>query len=303
MTPKYAIQTSKYWGFLMIDINSKVISSLEKKSRQIRLETARICYQVGPERKAHPGPALSITDIIVALYYHVMEINPQKPNWSDRDRFILSKGHGCVSLYAVLADIGYFPKKELYTLRRLGSILQGHPCMGKTPGIDMTAGSLGNGLGAGVGMAIGAKLDNKNNTVFVLIGDGELNEGIVWEAAETASKYDLDNIVAIVDVNRFQSCGPCDVIMPSEDIKAKWCAFGWDAEQIDGHDMSQILYSLNLAKYKKMGYPKVVIANTVKGKGISFMENNNSWHQRALTKDEWLIAKEELGENKNDIPK
>jgi transketolase len=167
--------------------------------------------------------------------------------------------------------------------------------MVRTPGIDMTTGSLGNGLSAGVGMAIGARMDQKDYHVFVLLGDGELNEGIVWEAAQTAAKYKLDNLTAIVDNNGYQSCGSCEDIMPMSDLPAKWRSFGWSVEQINGHNMEQIYLSLSTAKNERMGRPKVVIARTVKGKGVSFMENDNSWHQRALTEKEWEIASKELG--------
>lgn len=270
-----------------------IISKLEVKARELRYRIVKMSYEVGSERKAHPGPALSIADLMVALFYQVMKIDLKDPVWKDRDRFILSKGHACLALYATLADLGYFPKSNLPTVRHIGSILQGHPDMRKTPGVDMTTGSLGNGLGAGVGMALGAKLDRMDYYVYVQLGDGELNEGIIWEAAGCASKYALNNLIAIVDENGFQSCGKNKDIMPLRNIVDKWEAFGWTTQEIDGHNMKEIISSLYWAR-KKEKKPKVVIAHTVKGKGVSFMENDNSWHQRALTSEQMRIAEKEL---------
>ncbi len=271
----------------------KNVAALQDKATQIRYETAKMAHGVGDARKAHPGPSLSTTDIIVALYYKHMNIDISRPAWQDRDRFILSKGHGCLSLYAVLADLGYFPKERLSTVRRTESILQGHPDMRKTPGIDMTAGSLGNGLGAGVGMALGTRLEKSGARTYVLLGDGELDEGVVWEAAPCAYKYGLDNLTAIVDYNGFQSCGTTEEILPFHNTASRWESVGWITRQIDGHNMQHILDALVWADQKE-GKPKVIIAETVKGKGISFMENDNSWHQRALTDEQMQLAKKEL---------
>lgn len=270
-----------------------MISKLEAKAREMRYQIVKMGYEVGSERKAHPGPALSITDLLVALFYQIMRMDPKYPTWKDRDRFILSKGHACLALYAALADLGYFPRSNLPTVRHIGSILQGHPDMRKTPGVDMTTGSLGHGLGAGVGMALGAKLDKMDYYIYVLLGDGELNEGIIWEAAECASKYALDNLIAIVDENGFQSCGKNKDIMPLRNIVDKWEAFGWITQEIDGHNIEEILSSLYWAR-KKEKEPKVIIAHTVKGKGVSFMENDNSWHQRVITSEQMKIAEKEL---------
>ena len=274
-------------------VSPNIINKLEEKARELRYEIVKMSYEVGSERKAHPGPALSITDLVVALFYQVMKIDSKDPAWKDRDRFILSKGHACLALYATLADLGYFPKSNLPTVRHIGSILQGHPDMRKTPGVDMTTGSLGHGLGAGVGMALGTKLDRIDCYIYVQLGDGELNEGIVWEAAECASKYALDNLIAIVDENGFQSCGSTKDIMPLKNIINKWEAFGWITQEIDGHNMKEILSSLYWAR-KKEKEPKVIIAHTIKGKGVSFMENDNSWHQKALTLEQMRIAEKEL---------
>jgi len=279
----------------MATINPRLADTLRETARRIRLKPVEVCYRVGPERRAHPGPALSIVDILVALYEVVLSVDPRNPHWPDRDRLVLSKGHACVALYAVLAHKGFFSEKELYTLRQPGSLLQGHPCMQRTPGVDMTTGSLGNGLSAGVGMAIGARLDRKDCHVFVLLGDGETDEGSVWEAAQSAAKYELGNLTAIVDCNGYQSCGACAQIMPPGDMEAKWRSFGWSVEQVDGHDMGQLVAALSQAKTRATGGPRAIIARTVKGKGVSFMENDNSWHQRALTEAEWNRAREELG--------
>lgn len=275
-------------------VSDDLIKRLEQKAREIRYQTVKTCYEIGPAYRAHPGPALSITDILVALYYEVMDIDPENPSWGKRDRLVLSKGHACPSLYVILADFNFFPKESLSTLRHVGSFLQGHPDMRKTPGIDMTTGSLGHGLSAGVGMALASKIDNLDYTTFVIIGDGELDEGIVWEAAQTASKYKLDNLVAIVDINRWQSCGSTEDIMPPRDISAKWKSFGWDLMQVDGHSMYQLVFALHLAKSKHLGLPKIILAETVKGKGVSFMEDDNSWHQKAITDEQMRITEKEL---------
>jgi transketolase len=275
-------------------VSDDLIKRLEQKAREIRYQTVKTCYEIGPAYRAHPGPALSITDILVALYYEVMDIDPENPSWRERDRLVLSKGHACPSLYVILANFNFFPKESLSTLRHVGSLLQGHPDMRKTPGIDMTTGSLGHGLSAGIGMALAGKIDNLDYTTFVIIGDGELDEGIAWEAAGTASKYKLDNLVAIVDINRWQSCGSTEDIMPLRDISAKWKSFGWDIVQVDGHSMYQLVFSLHLAKSKHLGLPKVILAETVKGKGVSFMEDDNSWHQKAITDEQMRIAEKEF---------
>ncbi len=272
-------------------LNAK--SSLDEKAKQIRYEIIKACFEVGMERKAHPGPALSIVEILIALYYGIMNIDPRNPQWQDRDRFILSKGHGCIALYCILADRGFFSKDHLTRIRRLGGILQGHPDMRKTPGIDMTAGSLGNGLGIGVGMALAPRMDGRKYNIYVLMGDGELDEGAVWEAAECACKYSLDNLVAIVDANGFQSCGSTDELMPLGDIISRWEGFGWLAREIEGHNIEGVARMLRWAGEKE-NRPKVVIARTIKGKGVSFMENDNSWHQRGLTIEEMKQAELEL---------
>jgi len=248
----------------------------------------------------HPGGSLSCSDILAAIYFHQLRHDPKNPTWEGRDRFILSKGHAAPALYAALAEAGYFPTEELWSLRKIGSMLQGHPDMKKTPGIDASTGTLGQGLSIGVGMALAFKLDGKTNRVYVLLGDGELDEGQVWEAAMAAAHYKIDNLVAIVDYNRQQLSGCTDRIMNLEPIADKWRAFGWHVMEIDGHQMKQILDSLDEAE-KVKGKPTVIIAHTVKGKGVSIIENSFlkgecKFHGTPLSESELAKALEELHE-------
>lgn len=267
------------------------IRRLEKIANNLRIMVIDMLYKIGTETRGHPGPALSIVDIIACLYFKILNIDPKNPKWPDRDRFILSKGHACPTLYAALALKGYFSKENLYTLRHVGSILQGHPDMKRTPGIDMTSGSLGNGLGAGIGMSIAAKMDAKVYNTYVLAGDGEMQEGIIWESIMYAGHLKLDNLVLIIDRNRWQSCNSIECTLDIEPLSEKLKAFRWDTITIDGHNISEILKALSM-KYKLK--PLAIIANTIKGKGVSFMEEDNSWHQRAITDKEYEIALSEL---------
>lgn len=258
-------------------------------ARRIRCDIVEMVHKAG---SGHPGAALSCVEILTALYFDVMRIRPDDPDWPDRDRFILSKGHACPVHYAALAERGFFARDELWTLRRIDSILQGHPVMGKTPGVDMTSGSLGNGLSCGVGMALGAKLDRKNLMVYVLMGDGEVQEGAVWEAAMSAAHYGLDNLVAIIDNNGLQLDGrTCDVMNPCP-LPDKWRSFCWDVVEVDGHDIAALSKVFKDARSARR--PTCVIANTIKGKGVSFMENECDWHGRCPTDDECRCALEEL---------
>ena len=241
----------------------------------------------------HPGGSLSATDIVTALYFRVMNIDPARPNWPDRDRFILSKGHACPVWYAALAERGYFDRAHLSTLRQINSILQGHPDMNKTPGIDMTTGSLGQGLSVGLGMALSGKLRNKDYHVWVVVGDGEVQEGSVWEAAMAAPKWKLDNLTAILDRNHLQNDDCVDTEMPIEPLADKWRAFGWHVIEIDGHNMAQVVDALETAK-TVADMPTIVIAETVKGKGVSYMENRVEWHGRAPCEEEAACALEEI---------
>jgi transketolase len=241
----------------------------------------------------HPGGSLSAADVVTALYFRLMRLDPENPDWPDRDRFILSKGHACPVWYAALAERGYFDKAHLGTLRRMGSILQGHPDMRKTPGIDMTAGSLGQGLSAGLGMALSGKLQGKDYHVWVVVGDGEIQEGSVWEAAMAAAKWKVDNLTAILDRNHLQNDYCVDDEMPIEPVADKWRAFGWNVVEIDGHDMGEIVEALEGAK-SFSGAPTIIVAHTVKGKGVSFMENVVEWHGKAPCQEEADQALEEI---------
>ncbi|WP_442486632.1 transketolase [Fusobacterium necrophorum] len=244
-------------------------------------------------KSGHPGGSLSIVDILTALYYGEMKIDPTKPKMEGRDRFVLSKGHAAPALYAVLAERGYFPKEELMTLRKFGSHLQGHPDMKKVPGVEISTGSLGQGLSVANGMALNAKLFQEEYRVYVMMGDGELQEGQIWEAAMTAAHYKLDNLCAFVDVNNLQIDGSVDVVMGVEPLDKKWEAFGWNVISIDGHNFEGIFSALETAKTCK-GKPTLILAKTVKGKGVSFMENVCGFHGTAPTAEERERALAEL---------
>lgn len=268
----------------------ELVKKLERIANNLRIDVIDMIYKAG---SGHPGGSLSAADIVTTLYFHFLNIDPENPEWEDRDRFIMSKGHACPIWYAALSKKGYFARRHLSTLRKIGSILQGHPDMVKTPGVDMTTGSLGNGLGAGVGMALSAKLKGRAYYTYVLIGCSEHNEGVLWEAAMAAAKYKLDNLIAIVDYNKLQLDGYNYQVMPIEPIEAKWTSFGWHVQRINGHDIDQIIDSINIAKSKK-GMPSVIIADTIKGKGVSYMEDKCNWHGKAPDKKEYDIAIKEL---------
>ena len=236
----------------------------------------------------HPGPALSAADIVAALYFQVLRVDPARPLWPERDRFILSKGHACPVVYAALARRGYFDPAVLPTLRSLGSILQGHPVMGKPPGIDMTTGSLGHGLAVGTGMALAGRMQGLDYNVYVVMGDGELNEGIVWEGVQVAANQKVGRLIAFVDHNGYQSGGLIGDVSGMATIAAKFAAFGWHTQEIDGHDVGQILAAVEAARADAR--PSVIVARTVKGKGVPFMEGDNSWHKRVPTKQELEAA-------------
>ena len=276
----------------MIDYDE--IKSLQKKAREIRRLIIKTAYET--ERLTHPGPALCIADLCTALYYKFMKVDPKNPTWEDRDRMVLSKGHAYLVLYAILAEKGFFPHEHLKTLRHPGSILQGHPVMGKTPGIDMTAGSLGNGLGAGLGMAYYLKYLGKASKVFVILGDGEMNEGTVWEAVIEAPALAANNLIALVDMNGFQSTGMTSEICPMHNMRQRWEPFGWKVIEINGHDMAAIVSALDVA-VNYQGGPVCIVADTVKGKGVSFMEHNNDYHQKFISKELYEQAMAELGGN------
>jgi transketolase len=277
-------------------MNSEVLKQMDtenliKKAREIRKDIIEIAYKAqGP---SHEGPSLSCTDILTALYFKIMKIDPANPRWEERDRLILSKGHACPALYSTLAERGYFDKSWLYSVRRLNSKLQGHPDMNKTPGIDMTSGSLGNGLSTGLGIALALRIKKIRGNVFVILGDGESQEGEVWEAAMAAPRFGIDNLIAIVDYNHLQSGGYTDQILSLEPLRNKWEAFGWKVFEMNGHNMEDIVNKLEMA-IGFQGRPVVVIAHTIKGKGVSFMENNHIWHGRIPTQAEYEQALAEL---------
>jgi transketolase len=266
------------------------ISELEGIARKLRRHVINMIATAG---SGHPGGSLSAADIITSLYFDIMKHDPADPHWPDRDRFILSKGHAAPILYAALAESGYFPLDWLTTLRKTGTCLQGHTDSLLTPGVDVSAGSLGQGLSIGIGMALAARLDNKDYRTYVLLGDGECDEGQVWEAAMFAPNYKLDNLIAIVDFNTLQLGGFTRDIMNLEPFIAKWAAFKWEVIEINGHDMQQIIDALRQAMTVK-GKPTVIIAHTIKGKGVSFMENNVDFHGKAPNKSETEIALKEL---------
>jgi transketolase len=264
---------------------------LEQKARELRLAAVKMVYEGGD---GHPGPALSMADLITALYYDIMRIDPQKPAWEDRDRFILSKGHACPIYYAALADKGYFGGEvDHFRLRDLGSIFQGHPVMGKTPGVDMTSGSLGNGIAIGAGMAIAGKYLKKDYRVFVITGDGELQEGVCWEGIAAAAAHKLDNLFVFVDNNGWQSGGKVEEICGSWDIASKFAAFNWDVQKIDGHNFETIISGVRDAG-RRRDMPHVLVCKTLKGRGLSFMEDDNSWHKRVPTAEQMVVAEKEL---------
>lgn len=257
----------------------------------LRRDVLTMIHQAGD---GHPGPSLSCADIMAVLYSGVLDLDPGNPSWEQRDRFILSKGHACPVLYAALARRGYFPPSELPTLRHLGSRLQGHPDMRKTPGVDSTSGSLGHGVSIGAGMALAARYRKQNHRVFVLTGDGELEEGIIWEAAMGAAKYELGQLVVLVDHNGLQSGGSVDAVSRLRPLDDKWLSFGWHVQNVDGHDCGAIAAAIERA-CAVPNQPSVIIAAAIKGAGVPFMEGDNSWHKRVPTADELRQALLALG--------
>lgn len=266
------------------------IEELKEKAIVIR---QTIITMISAAQAGHPGGSLSAADIVTALYFRVMRIDPQNPKWEDRDRFILSKGHACPVWYSALAERGYYDRSHIYTLRKLNSLLQGHADMIKTPGVDFTVGSLGQGICAGVGMALAGKLHKKDYHVWVMIGDGETQEGSVWEAAMAGAKWKLDNLTVILDQNGLQNDSFCVDVMPVESLAEKWRAFCWNVVEIDGHDMAQVVSALENARQVK-GVATIIIAKTVKGRGVSFMENEPAWHGKAPDEAQTKQALEEI---------
>jgi transketolase len=266
-------------------------AAIAEHARQLRRDVVTMIHEAGD---GHPGGSLSAADIVAALYFGVMRIDPARPSWSDRDRFVLSKGHACPVLYAALARRGYFEPAILPTLRSLGSPLQGHPDMRKTPGVDMSTGSLGHGISLGAGMAAAGRLQGRAFEVFVLTGDGELNEGIAWEGAASAARLGLDRLHVFVDNNGWQSDGRVEDVSGMTGIACRFADFGWHVQEIDGHDPAAILAAVE-ADRAAPGRPHAVVARTVKGKGVPFMEGDNSWHKRVPTAAELAAALAALG--------
>ncbi len=271
-------------------LDAAAYESLKQIAHNIRKEIIKMLHNA---QSGHPGGSLSAVEILTVLYFNQMRVSCTQVNSPDRDRFIASKGHCAPALYQVLCEKGYFPREELSRLRRLGAILQGHPDMKTTPGIDMSTGSLGLGLSVGIGMALAGKLDNRDYYTYVLLGDGEIQEGQVWEAAMAAAKFRLDRLIAIVDNNGVQLDGKVDDIMPLGNVAGKFGAFGWNVLEVDGHDIRALDAAIDAAKKKPHG-PTVIIAHTVKGKGVSFMEGKNEWHGKAINDQLYAQAMAEL---------
>ena len=267
------------------------IKYLEEKAKELRCTILTMIHEA---KSGHPGGALSAADFVTALYFDELNVKPEDPDWAQRDRVVLSKGHTCPVIYSALALRGFYDYEIIHTLRQIGSILQGHPDMKKVPGLDMTTGSLGQGLSAGAGMAFGVKKNGYDSRVYVILGDGEIQEGQVWEAAMTAAKYKLDNLVAFVDSNNLQVDGTCCTIMPVEPLDKKWEAFGWEVIKINGNDMGEIVDALAKARTIK-DKPVCIIGKTKKGKGVSYMEDVCVWHGVAPNVEEYKQAMQELG--------
>ncbi|QEK11456.1 transketolase [Crassaminicella thermophila] len=266
-----------------------------EKLKNIATEIRKgIIKSINAAGSGHPGGSLSAADILTVLYFYKMKVDPKNPKMEDRDRFVLSKGHAAPVLYATLAEKGFFSKEELLKLRHMGSMLQGHPDMKKVPGIEISTGSLGQGFSCSIGMALAAKLDKKDNRIYALLGDGEVQEGLVWEAAMAAGHYKLDNLTAILDYNGMQIDGKNDEVMTINPIKEKWESFGWYVIEIDGHNFEEIIKAFDKAETIK-DKPTMIIAKTIKGKGVSFMENQVGWHGTAPKDEEAEKALKELG--------
>ncbi len=266
------------------------VEHLTAQAREIRKDIISMIYA---SQSGHPGGALSCTDILTVLYFDVMKLDPKNPKDPSRDRFVLSKGHACPAWYSCLAEKGFFEKSHLNTLRQFGSILQGHPDMKKTPGVDINTGSLGLGASEAIGMALEGKFTKKDFHVYTVLGDGELNEGVVWEAAMSAGKFALDNLTYFVDYNHLQIDGTTEQVMPLEPLAQKFQSFGWETIDIDGHNIEEILSAIEKRKSIK-GKPVCIIAQTVKGKGVSFMENERGWHGKAPNEEQYRQAMKEL---------
>ena len=271
-------------------MQKKSVEELKQIAKDLRKKVVTMVYEAG---SGHPGGSLSAADYVAACYFYEMNVDPKNPKWTERDRFVLSKGHAAPVQYAALGTLGFFPEETLHTLRQEGSILQGHPNL-SCPGIDIQTGSLGQGLACAAGMAIALKHDKKNSRVFAVVGDGECQEGEIWEAANTSSKYQLDNLIVFVDNNKLQLDGAVDDIMPLGNLAEKFKVFGFEVFEIDGNDMEQIVKTFDAIKNSASRKPKCIVGHTVKGKGVSFMENQVGWHGVAPKKEQYEQAMKEL---------
>jgi len=278
-------------------IESGTIKDLKNKAIQTRIDILKMLNRAG---SGHTGGSLSVVEILVTLFYHKMRFRSDDPSWPERDRLVLSKGHGAPALYSVLCRTGFFPEEELCKLRKLGGILQGHPESRSTPGVEVCTGSLGQGLSQANGIALALKLDGSSSRVYAVMGDGEIQEGQIWEAAMTSSHYMLDNLCAFLDHNKLQIDGPVEQIMSIFPVREKWEAFGWYVEEINGHDIEAIIESLERAEQEK-NRPTIIIANTIKGRGVSFMEDQLKYHGVAPTDEELELALVELQEAKLNL--
>lgn len=276
---------------MQVTVDQSKIEFLKQMAKEIRIDIINMLAEAG---SGHPGGSLSSVEILVSLFFYKMRHDPKNPKWEDRDRFVLSKGHGVPVLYATLAEAGYFPKEELMTLRKLGSRLQGHADSVTAPFVEVSTGSLGQGLSLANGMGLAARLQGKKWRTYVVMGDGEMGEGQIWEAASTAAYYKIDNVTAIVDKNGLQQNGPTVTLKSMEPLAEKWKAFGYHVIETNGHDVAQVVKALDEAETIK-DKPAVIIANTVKGKGVSFMENVPGFHGKAPTKEQAVQALKELG--------
>jgi transketolase len=282
---------------IMRPADTDLVPRLDAIANRLRRHVIKMTCAAGT---GHPGGSLSAADMMTALYFHVLRIDPAQPDWSDRDRFIMSKGHACPVLYAALAERGYFPVSDLWGLRHISSHLQGHPDMRKTPGVDMTAGPLGSGTAAGAGMALGARITGRDFRTYVMVGEGDLQEGCTWEAIMLAGHHQLDNLCMLIDYNRSQVDGRSDEILSLDPLADKLRACRWAVREIDGHDMGQLLEALDWAREMR-GTPAAILAHTIKGKGVSFMEDRHEWHGKAPDREQALAALGELGETEADI--
>jgi len=278
--------------------DSTLVEELALIANRLRRHVIKMTYAAG---SGHPGGSLSAAEMMAALYFHELSIDPTRPNWPDRDRFIMSKGHACPIWYAALAERGYFPLEDLWTLRRATSHLQGHPDMRKTPGIDMTSGPLGNGLAAGVGMALGARITGRSYRTYVMLGEGDLQEGCTWEAAMLAGHHKLANLTVLIDYNRSQVDGKSDDIVSLDPLPEKWQACNWTVREIHGHDLAQILEALEWAR-SVPDKPAAIVAHTIKGRGVSFMLDRHEWHGKAPNREQAIKALKELGEDPPELP-